>query len=277
MTISSITRMLWNSLSGGLKKKVVFIHVPKCGGTSVTSAIGASCRKLPLGDDRNVITLNSRASSEAVKLLQKTNYPYDSNDDYPVLHLREELLAYYLRFRNVDFISGHFPFNATVFEHFGGPFFFMTILRDPMQRWISSYFFNRFKPGDHRKIDDEIDQFLQTDFGRSQGHEMIKFIGGADKSGDYTSTEALERAKANLNRFDLIGFVEDMQRFKQDFKSATGVSIDIGKKNPSPVGNSLKRKMLNSQTLEKIKELCVPDYALYQYAKKKSGSAETEH
>jgi hypothetical protein len=265
--IASMARMLWNSARGGLDKKVVFIHVPKCGGTSVTSAIGAACQKLPVGDGRNLITLNSRASSEVIQLLEETNYPYDSSNDYPVLHLREQLLAYYLGFRNVDFISGHFPFNATVYDRLGKSYLFMTILRDPVQRWISSYFFNRFKSGEHRKINQEIEQYLKSDFGRSQGYEMVKFIGGADRSGDYTSTHALERAKSNLAKFDMVGFIEDMSGFKREFKKTAGATLKIKVKNPSPVDNSLKQEVLTRETLDNIKEICAPDLELYQHAK----------
>jgi len=264
--IASILGLVKNHICGGLNKKIVFLHIPKCGGTSLTSAIAARCRKFSFNGDQNVITLNARSSSDVIKLIEKTNYPHDTKDDFPILKLREKLLLYYLGFKNVDFISGHFPFSDAAYKNFSDQYVFMTILRDPAQRWVSSYFFNRFKRGDHRKVEDDIDRYLRTDFGRSQGYEMIKFLGGANRSGEYTSLKSIEQAKENLKKFDLVGVIEDMPKLGKDFNKVVGASINIEKRNLSPVDNTLKNKMLTEETMNKIKEICAPDYELYRYA-----------
>ena len=67
------------------------------------------------------------------------------------------------------------------YHAFEKKFAFVTILRDPCQRWVSAYYYNRYKDSDHRKVDMDLDAYLKSPFGQAQGHEDVKFLGGANE------------------------------------------------------------------------------------------------
>ena len=128
-----------NLFHRSLKNNIIFLHVPKCGGTSVDYAIRRHYRK----KDR-LVTINARASTNAANLISQINFPYETADDYPILKMRENLLLYYMS-QNMKYISGHFGFSEIGYRKFLGGYTFITILRDPVKRWISVYLFNRYK------------------------------------------------------------------------------------------------------------------------------------
>jgi hypothetical protein len=140
-------------------------------------------------------------------------------------------------------------------------------MRDPVKRWISSYFFNRYKSDDHMKVKDEIEVYLESHFGISQGYELVKFLGGANKAGDYTSMDAIERAKKNLNQFKVIGFLENLDEFAQKFEDQFQVKLQIAKKNKSPASKEHQKAAITPELEEKITEVCKPDIEVYKYAR----------
>lgn len=255
-----------NTLRGALDEKIVYFHLPKCGGTSILHAIRSRYITLDIRKDLGIFMLSCKASSNSVKIASQTNYPYDTSDDYPILKFRENLLLYFMDKEYIKYIGGHFPFSEIGHTKFHEQYTFVTMLRDPVKRWISSYFFNRFKEENHRKIEVDIDAHLDSDFGRSQGHEFVKFLGGCDPNGDYTSIGAIERAKKNLNTFSVVGFLEYPDDFLKQFKNKYGVKLQIDVRNQSPVSSEQKKETLSEKTLSKIRKICEPDIEIYQYA-----------
>lgn len=255
-----------NTLFGALDRRIAFFHLPKCGGTSLTDAMKSLYRTLDFRDDRRLVSVSSHATSAVVEMVSGTRYPYDTTDDYPILQLREHLLIYLMLQKQTRFVNGHCPFSENVHERFKDRFAFVTMIRSPVKRWISSFFYNRYKKGEHRKIDTDIAGHLESEFGRSQGHELVKFIGGADPAGDYTSTKAIGRAKANLHRFDLVGFLENMDDFLNRFEALFGRKLQLNVMNRNPVSSSRQEEVLTDEILSRIEAVCEPDLAVYRHA-----------
>ena len=254
-----------NSLKGPLEKKIFYLHIPKCGGMSIRDAIIHQYQTLDRLKDSQLFSLSAAASSNVVKLITGKDYPKDTVEDYQILKFREELLLYMIELKK-KFISGHFPLSNTVLRHLQGKYALVVILRNPVNRWISSYFFNRYKISDHRKINEDVMEHLDTPFGRSQGYELVKFIGGHNKEGDYTSSEAIQRAIRNLHRFDIIGFLEHIDLFVDSFHTFFNRRLNIKQKNTSPVSKSYQQSIIDKTVSEKIAEICSPDCQLYEYA-----------
>ena len=259
-TKTNLYRRIQTTLHGRFKEKVFFLHVPKCGGTSIDHAI----KSLYRNKDRTV-TVNAAASTTAANLLNQINFPHETSDDYPVLKLRENLLLYFMS-QNIKYISGHFSFSDTSYRNFSDEYTFITVLRDPVKRWISLYFFNRYKKEKHCKIEDDIKTFLQSDFGKSQGYEYVKFIGGIDNNRDYTSKQAIDRAKENLSKFDIVGSLENQEIFFKQIKTRFGVTLNISKKNLNPKNRSFIESIITEEIKENIGKICKPDLQIYKYA-----------
>ncbi|MCF6153329.1 MAG: hypothetical protein E3K38_13805 [Candidatus Kuenenia stuttgartiensis] len=250
----SILNRAKNLYAWGLKENIFFMHIPKCGGTSISHAI--SRKYLTPDFTRNrIVSLDTYASSNTAKLL-----------DLQTLKFRENLLLYFMNMKNVKYISGHFSFSEIAFREFHNKFAFVTVLREPVKRWISVYFYSRYKESTHCKIETDITTFIQSKEGKSKGHAYIRFLGGIDEEMDYTSKQALDRAKGNLDKFDIVGFLEYKENFIQQFENRFGVRLALKKENPSPVTQIFKDSVITEEIIEKIKTICKPDIEIYQYA-----------
>jgi hypothetical protein len=198
-------------------------------------------------------------------MLDHANYPYDTTDDYPILKFRESLLLYAIS-QKKTFISGHFALTDLALRQLQGEYACITSLRDPVKRWISSYFFNRYKQANHRKIEEDIMTHLQSEFGQSQGYELVKFLGGPDRNGDYASSKAIKRAKKNLDQFDIVGFLEHHDHFINQFYARFGRRLNVRQINPGPVSKSYQRSIVDEAVKREIAAVCSPDREVYDYA-----------
>jgi sulfotransferase famil protein len=266
LPLRSLITRTHNLFQGVPKENIFFLHLPKCAGTSISHAIKACYQTLDLKANSSLLSISAKASSDVVKMIDQTDYPHDITDDSPILAVREHLLLYFMSLDTTKYISGHFTFSDVAYREFHSKYAFITVLRDPVNRWISSYFFNRYKSNDHRKIEEDITTHLQSKFGQSQGYEYVKFIGGADRTGNYTSRSAIDRAKNNLHKFDIIGFLEHQDVFLKQFQHRFGKKLKIEKKNQNPVLKTQRESVISDEIKAKIKECCKPDCEVYQYA-----------
>jgi hypothetical protein len=258
-----------NQMRGSLKQNIFFLHIPKCAGNALRHAITAHYHTLDFRKDQCVFRLNPIATVKAVKTLEGMEYPYDTKDDYSILKFRENLLLYYMSQENIKFICGHFTYSDVAYEKFHNKYAFITILRDPVKRYLSSYFFNKYKKNPRFEIKEDIVEYMQTYFGQSQGFEYVKFLGGANRYGDYTSRTAIDRAKENLDKMDMVGILEYFEDFCDRFKKLFRVNLVLEQRNKSPKSESYRKSLISDEIKHDIRIICKPDLELYQYAVEK--------
>jgi hypothetical protein len=254
-----LARRIRRTASGDvIEKPVIFLHVPKCGGTSIRVALEEAygLRSGLRVDLRGNIhhgafsRLNSHASKEAAGRL-----------DMSLHQLREHILLYQMSCSGRRFISGHFQFSNHAYAGYHGTYTFITLIRNPVERWYSHYFYDRDKEGDHFSVDDAIDDYLTGSRGRATGRLIARYFAGADCGED----DIVEQAIQNIAKFDAVGVLDDLATFKSDLGCVLGADINIPVRNASPTSAAQKREEITSEIHRRVVEVCKPDQAVYDY------------
>lgn len=235
-----------------VSEKIFFLHIPKCGGTSVDSAIMEAYAW------KSCLRLDSAASRKAA-----------SAQDEELMHYRNSLLPYFMEQNGLRYISGHFSFNAKLHSRYSPHWRYVTVLRHPVQKYISQYFYNLQKTdADHFGIEESLSDFIDTEEGTRLGQDMVQKITGTAEVTTPGSAEReaqIQLALRNIEKFQLVGILEDLQQFEKDFKKKFGVSILIKKKNRNKRRDD---KQLSHSIRKKIEQHCRPDITLYEHVKK---------
>lgn len=245
-----------------LDKKICYIHVAKCGGTSIIDAIKKQYRlRDRLLRKRNFINLNASASLRGSEIFNENLWAY-----------RGKLSIYFLSIRSNKFVSGHFPFSDLAMSHYRDEWNFITILRHPVDRWFSHYFFNRYKKEDHFQTNLFLEEYVDSDDGKSLGSLYHKIFYGKCDDEKINSHESYLKVIGNINELACVGVVEHMDIFCRDFNKIFGAKLDVKdikrkNKNPLPIKN--QSEMITDSILEKVENICRPDLKIYNYVLEK--------
>lgn len=250
------------------KPSILLCHMPKTGGSSVASAIR-----------RHYLFSNFNIRSEASTLASLAQYGLDANDpasENACQTLRSGL-AFYAAAQGIKFITGHLwrPRHMAGLKTMG--YQTMTILRDPVDRWYSLYFYGRYKEGQYASIDMDIEEFLTSERGLNAGRVYVRYLGGIRADSDYNSADAIEQARSGLDDFDMVGFLHDLNGFSQRVEERLGLKLRIPHKRKSPARKgedplaSMRRYKESAEIRTQVAALCAPDIELYEYARQRFG------
>ena len=246
----------WRSLSGGLRRPCVFLHLPKCGGTSLTAAL-AGC--VPL--TQRIGMIDALATRRAAGMLQ------DGRDSLLTCHedldhgartfaLREAQLLTYMA-QGHRLICGHVFCSPRAFDTVGRDYALVTVMRDPVERALSNYRM-AVRAG---VIADDIDAWLDAPVGRRMAQSALRYLAGEHTVHDEAA--ALDRARMALDRMALVGVLEDLPGFTRAFDRVFGVRPLVPRLNPG-TGPAVR---LNDRQMTRLLGLTAPDRALYAMAR----------
>ncbi len=254
-----------NSFTTPIKEKIFFLHVPKCGGNSIKDSLKRNYLSLGCKQERTFIYIQSTAENRVARMLgeeESTEFsvPFDC-----VLRVPEYLLLYHMNQSHVRCIVGHVPFSEIAYRNFSHQYAFITILRDPVERWISEYFYNRSHSRANANM--TMEDYLESPYGSAQGTQYVLYLGGRSNRNDHESRQAVQRALRNIDRFAVIGFLEDLSLFEQQFRHRFGVRVDIGRKNVTAFNPS--REQITPEMRKKIENICERDCEIYEQARQR--------
>lgn len=241
----------------GLRQPCVFMHVPKCGGTSVSEALYAT---VPLHRKIGILDSPSIRSALAIQHSGQDDLSFHDEgaraDD--IAAFRETLLLMHMAHR-ATLIHGHFLFSERAWQHFGDRYRYVTILRDPVARTVSNYRMDR-RTG---TFAGSFDDYLSSDHGRRQALHKLRYFSGMATVAPQDEPEAMERALRNMERFSLIGFLEDLDGFSRDFAALFGVRPWIPHYNSA---GQDKPFAMTTEQRDRLAALSAPDIELYAHA-----------
>ncbi len=257
------------SSSNNSNLRLIFFHIPKCGGTSVDTAIRED---LSISD--GYISANPHIFS--TKILQEEEYSLIT----PLYwHGMQSSYIQYM-YQDKQIISGHFPFSEKAYNISGHRYAHITMLRDPVERWISHYRFAKtgfvFHLGEKYakllsnnslSLEEQLNQFINSPVGSFFGMLQSAVIGGYNLFSRWDNNnsrkELLQKAKKNLKFFKIIGFLEDIQKFEEQFHEKIGYPIKIHTRNKTIEENPKNRILFQDEEsafkLEKYEELIEQD------------------
>ena len=194
--------------------KLCFIHIPKCAGTSVVVALRQQYQHTT-----RVESFDHGAGYHALRHTRKT---WDA-EEWQIEWFKYRQLSLHNKFNlKPELIYGHMPFFSDLKLLFS-EYKFITVLRDPVERFISNYIYDKTGPGvripdnlDQGSLLDELNLYLQTTEARWLAKEQVSMLSGFSFSEDYDERQALERAKSNLDCFDVIDESNKMDLFASE-------------------------------------------------------------
>ena len=139
-------------------------------------------------------------------------------------------------------------------------FSFATLLRDPVERVLSQFHFQKRTFAQCR--DDELASWLAS-VSAFEFNMQTAALSGAP--GPVLTHAHLEMAKANLHHFDFVGFVEDYPESLALFDRIYGIAgpSSVPRLNASPEAPDVP-----AAVVDRIRERCQLDQALVEYARR---------
>lgn len=217
--------------------QLCFVHIGKTGGTTMHALLRQHFKEgdfYPYRGMKELYPYKGLKDGEIV--LQSMN---ESSEISPISH---------------RVISGHFPLWWLHKKGVGPKAFCFTILRDPIQRVISDYFFKL-------KFESEIYRFPDHTPLDVLPNVMCRML-----SSDPTLTgeDLLNDAISNLKKLDFIIFLDDFERGIRHFFKKIGIKHHqtIPRLNITERGQEIDQEMI-----EQIRNYNELDLRLYEYAR----------
>jgi len=232
---------------------VAFIHAPKCGGTSVGSALRA----------RYLFSQATVSLAESARL-RALLWPDSQGVErfYREFEIRDMMMAR-LVMRGVRCIAAHARYNPTLHSTETRPRRYVTVLREPVSRLVSHYFYVR-RQHPESVAGDTIDAFLESEQAQRFGSEYLFYFSGRYQVGESDVGGLVRRACTHLERFDVVGDTTRMDAFRAAVERVLGVRLLRLARNKRPAS---ERQGFSSAQLARARAICAPDLAIYDHAR----------
>ena len=240
------------------KHRIVFHHVPKCGGNSVGKAL----------PNRYLLSRRTISPFESLHAVDAVLNGHKRRNKKLDNYIFRQTLLVYLLLKDFHFIWGHVEFNENTYKIFKEKYLFVTSLRDPVERYISNYFYDRsYKVNNRLKIIKDLDDFTRTERGIRFGRRYCQYFSGLLPSSQFDEKAAVYQAKKNLHKFAVVGIIDNSEDFSKKMRKITGYKFKLGHKNKGTISRSEIDRTVHQEIRNRIREICEPDIEIYEYAR----------
>lgn len=234
--------------------KFVFTHVPKCAGSSLSIS-------LLNGIYSNLVKNSPLTTGIDTKLAYKISNITGVNEQT----VREIQLASYLASGRKVFVTGHCYASPKLVAEFKNDWKFITVLREPTERFISEFVYNTYKEQNWKKNTMDISEYISTDKMLKSGVTYARFFSGMSLEEILTDQKtAIERSVENLQNFYKIGFLNDLDSWITELNKELGFNIKVKNTNSSPNKDLVESIIADTVKVKRIRELCKVDLAIYE-------------
>ncbi|MFM6728419.1 MAG: sulfotransferase family 2 domain-containing protein [Dolichospermum sp.] len=215
--ISNYTKKMSRRM--GYAKPSAFMHIPKCAGTSIMTAVRFQRKASWVGHIDGPKTRQEYIS-----------YFFDNEGGLSVIEqevnlykFRQSLLIQLFK-NNSPIISGHVPFLHSLKNEYP-QYRFFTVVRNPLNRFISCFNFGLVKNQisldiqpiseilNEKGINYVFDAFLDSEKGQFEANLLTMFFSECGKY-SYNLQDAQKRAMNGILMFDYIGITEDLSKLQ---------------------------------------------------------------
>ncbi|MCS4142541.1 hypothetical protein [Salinibacter ruber] len=251
-------------------QKWIFLHLPKCGGTSVAAGLQ---RALGAGPEGFIDPVQTREWAQ--RDLPKTDRAEGSAR---LFRLRLTLLREYAD-RGHPLIFGYFPLDEHLFSEGSTEYCWLTVLRAPAERVLSQFTYGLLTreqsvAASVTAVKKQWQSFLGSDYFQFHANLYAYYLGGHAVGFDRSRVDEMRScAKANLRKFDVYGRLENLPDVASDFRSLTGFDVEFRRLNSSQVNSDTQEQMRVIEQFEKsidreeLRERTQGDVEIYNLAR----------
>lgn len=223
---------------------VLFLHIPKAGGNTLGEYVYNQCRTPHSFNDGQ---LDSGVAYLSYGFIKE---PEPTVPDYVVQLLgRRDLRA----------VIGHFSFG--LHEYVSRPAVYVTLLRDPVERVVSLYYF--------AKVSEKmtLEEFAQTPPFLEVDNDQTRRIAGVNPPLGRCTRSHLELARENLRQhFQVVGITERMDETLIQLKLKLGLERDVVSISRNVNTSRPKSGSLSSESMNALRDRNELDWELWSYA-----------
>jgi len=241
------------------KVRLTFLHLPRTGGTAIT---------------RDILFRNFRHGQCC-----HVNY----GPDMQALGGAHDPLSWTERKRKrVSVLAGHMPFGLAA--HFPGKSEYVTMVREPIARVVSDYFFCRQNPTNPAypfATTLSLVEFVARGYGSSQNCYAQWLSNAAFGAKFRSEDEMLDAALKNLSHFSLIGITEQsdlsIERICKRYDLTVYPITEVNKNGATPEGRCISDEEIQAIRGHNLLDLAIYDLYVKLFMESTSQGSEELH
>lgn len=254
---------------GSPPPNLCFTHIPKCAGQSVVAAFRSNYAHTTHASTNYPAALNAFKDAYGSKLITFREFNLGWS------RYRQSILRMYLE-TGYPLVYGHHPCKRSILNDFKASRNFVTVLREPVSRFISNYVYDRTGPCKHlfqSSLDpqEELLEYMDSEEAKWMANLQVSMLGGYYEQ-DHSFELELQLAKENLEEYLAVGFVDELTKFSDNLNNKLGLKLEFGAINKTDSWRKSSQtdfdyySLFSENVRDRIRALAKFDIMLFEHA-----------